>query len=79
MKVQIRFFAGARELVGRGTMEQSVAVGGTVQDVIDGLFAAYPALREQRLRFAVNSAYTPPETVLRDGDEVACIPPVGGG
>ena len=79
MKIQVRFFAGARELVGSGSMEQSVIAGATVQDLVDTLFAAYPALREQRLRFAVNSTYMPPETALHDGDEVACIPPVGGG
>ena len=79
MRVQVRFFAGARELVGIGAMEQAMADGATVQDLVDTLFSAYPDLCEQRLRFAVNSTYAPPETVLRDGDEVACIPPVGGG
>lgn len=79
MRVQVRFFAGARELVGSGSMEQTMAAGATVQDLVDTLFAAYPALREQRLRFAVNSTYAPPATVLHEGDEVAFIPPVGGG
>jgi molybdopterin converting factor subunit 1 len=79
MRVQVRLFAGARELVGSGSMVQTMDVGATVQDLVDMLFAAYPELCEQRLRFAVNSAYAPPETILHDGDEVAFIPPVGGG
>jgi molybdopterin converting factor small subunit len=29
--------------------------------------------------FAVNQQYAPPTTALRDGDEVAVIPPVSGG
>ena len=29
--------------------------------------------------FAVNQRYAPPSTPLRDGDEVALIPPVAGG
>jgi molybdopterin converting factor small subunit len=60
-------------------MEQCMAAGATVQDLVDILLASYPVLREQRLRFAVNSTYALPETILHDGDEVACIPPVGGG
>ena len=79
MRIHVRFFAGARELVGCGAMEQAMVAGATVQDLIDVLFASYPALREQRLRFAVNSTYALAETILHDGDEVACIPPVGGG
>jgi len=27
----------------------------------------------------VNRQYAAPETELREGDEVACLPPVGGG
>lgn len=30
-------------------------------------------------RFAVNWEYVSPETVIRDGDELAFIPPVSGG
>ena len=30
-------------------------------------------------RLAVNCEYVPPETVVKDGDEVAFIPPVSGG
>ena len=79
MRIQVRFFAAAREQVGSGSLEQTVVAGATVRDLADMLFAAYPSLREMRLRYAVNSAYASPETVLHDGDEVACIPPVGGG
>jgi len=79
VRIRVRFFAGARELVGGGSMEQRMAAGSTLQDLVDVLFASCPALCEQRLRFAVNSTYAPPETILHNGDEVACIPPVGGG
>ena len=37
MRVRIRFFAGARELVGNGVIEQNVADGASVQDVVEGL------------------------------------------
>jgi molybdopterin converting factor small subunit len=77
--VEVRLFAGARELVGAGTVSQTVPAGSTVQDAADALFDAYPALCGMRLRFAVNAAYASGTVVLHDGDELACIPPVGGG
>jgi molybdopterin converting factor subunit 1 len=77
--VQVRLFAAARELVGTGTLSQALPAGATVQELAEALYDAYAGLREMRLRFAVNTAYADPDTVLQDGDEVACLPPVGGG
>ena len=79
MKVQVRLFAAARELVGSGSMMQVLPAQATVRDLVDALLEAYPGLSEMRLKFAVNSAYASLDTALCDGDEVACIPPVGGG
>ena len=79
MRIRVRVFAAARELVGKGELLQELPDGATVQDLADRLFDAYPGLRPMRLRFAQNSAYAAPEAALHDGDEVAFIPPVGGG
>ena len=79
MKVHVRLFAAARELVGKGQVIHELPGGATVQALMADLFRLYPGLAEMRLRFAVNAAYVGEETLLRDGDEVACIPPVGGG
>ena len=79
MNIQVRLFAGAREQVGAGTVQQALPDGATVQDLADALYDAHAGLRDMRLRFAVNATYGDVGTVLYDGDEVACIPPVGGG
>ena len=79
MNVQVRLFAAARELVGAGSLDQTLSDGATVQDLIEALCKTYPDLRAMRLRFAVNASYAGSERVLCEGDEVACIPPVGGG
>lgn len=79
MRVTVRLFAGARELVGNGTLEQVLGAGATVQDLSDRLFERYPGLCDMRLRFAVNTRYASMDTVLHEGDQIACIPPVGGG
>ncbi len=79
MNVHVLLFAAAREGAGKGTIDQELPVGATLQDLEQALFVSYPTLREMRVKFAVNATYAGPETVLHDGDEVACIPPVGGG
>ena len=79
MKVQVRFFAAARELVGTGEVVHELPDGATVQALVADLFRLYPALAEMRLRFALNAAYVGQDALLHDGDKVACIPPVGGG
>ena len=79
MRVVVLFFAGARDVVGSTLAHRSLPEGAVLGDLVKALLAAHPALAEMRLRFAVNSSYAGPEATLHDGDEVACIPPVGGG
>jgi molybdopterin converting factor subunit 1 len=79
MHIDVRFFAISREMAGAERQTYTLPEGATLQDLQDQLFTAYPALEAQRVRFAVNLTYAPLDTTLHDGDEVACIPPVGGG
>jgi molybdopterin converting factor subunit 1 len=79
MKIMVMLFAGAREKLGTGRLEQELPEGATLQALIDTLYRTYPELESVHAKFAVNAAYAQAETVLRHGDQVACIPPVGGG
>lgn len=81
MKIQVRLFAALREVAGTAHVDQEVASGATVQDLMDSLVAQYPALGAQikAVRAAVNRQYAPLQAELHDGDEVALVPPVGGG
>jgi molybdopterin converting factor subunit 1 len=79
MRVKVRFFAAPREMIGTSELVQELPAGATVQALMDTLTQAYPDLNSFTLKFAVNWANASPETELHDGDEVACIPPVGGG
>jgi molybdopterin synthase catalytic subunit len=72
--ITIRLFAGLRERAGTGKLElEDVA---TVADV-------WPALglgdEPDGLLYALNRTYVERTHELRDGDEVAVIPPVSGG
>ena len=79
IEVQVLLFASARERAGAARLVQSLPAGATVRDLSERLYSAYPGLQDLRLRFAVNTAYSDLDATLHDGDEVACIPPVGGG
>jgi MoaE-MoaD fusion protein len=74
MHVTVRLFAGLRELAGRGKLEL---------DDVETIADVWPALglgeEPAGLLYAVNRAYVEPGHALKDGDEVALIPPVSGG
>src|ERR1044071_1926225 len=74
MPVRVRLFAGLRERAGWSEKElEGIARVGDV----------WPALERGEgpggLLSAVNREYAEPGQELRDGDEVALIPPVSGG
>ena len=81
MKVRVQFFALFRELVGRREVEIEVKAGARVADLLERVGETYPSLGRygEMLAVAVNAEYVPLSHPLKDGDEVALIPPVSGG
>ena len=81
MTVQVKLFAILRDHAGTSELKLDVPEGSRPSDVAELLISRQPALREimPRVAFAVNQEYVPRDTVLRDGDELALIPPVSGG
>jgi MoaE-MoaD fusion protein len=81
MRIRVRLFAIQRELVGAREVPIELPDGATVEDAWTAMVARYPLLGPGRpsVRFARNGDYAEPGTTLRDGDEIAFIPPVSGG
>lgn len=81
MSVRVLAFARLRELLGFGAREVDLDDGATLDDLWARLAAGAASLRELRAstRFARNGVLAPGTTPLRDGDEIALLPPVGGG
>jgi molybdopterin synthase catalytic subunit len=81
MKVTVKLFARLREIVGEGRLEQELGEGATVEDLLRTLQAAYPGLAQVTARtiVSVNQEFATPDSLLRDGDDVAIFPPVSGG
>lgn len=81
ISIRVRLFAAHRDIVGRSELALQEEEGVTVGMVWERLTASYPALSRYTgcLLYAVNQQFAEPADVLRDGDEVAIIPPVSGG
>ncbi len=81
MRVTIRLFARLRDLAGSGELVRDVSSPATVQTVWTTLVAELPGLSdyEKTMSVAVNADYARMSAPVRDGDEVAFLPPVYGG
>jgi molybdopterin converting factor subunit 1 len=79
--VTIRLFARLRELAGGPELSREAPDGSSAGDLWQTLVAEFPALGDYTgsISVAVNEDYARPATPLRDGDEVAFLPPVSGG
>jgi molybdopterin converting factor subunit 1 len=81
ISIRLRYFASLREIVGQEEETLSIPEGASVTDTRELLLERYPRLEHALARAvcAVNHQYVSPETILKEGDEVVFIPPVGGG
>jgi molybdopterin converting factor subunit 1 len=81
MQVRVLFFATAREAAGCAAAELSVPEGASVEDARRALAERFPPLRDRlpQVRFALDREFVGLEAPLREGAELAVIPPVSGG
>jgi len=81
MRLKLRFFASHREAMGSERLTMEMPEGATVGQLLDKLAGDYPGLKKlaEHTIVAVNREQVERGHRLRDGDEVALYPPVGGG
>jgi molybdopterin converting factor small subunit len=79
MRVRVLAFARLRELLGFGEREIDVVPGATVESLWAELAHGEAHALRASTRFARNGALADGATLLVDGDEIALMPPVGGG
>ena len=75
MKVTVLYFASLREE--RQCTGEAIALSGPmkVYELFEHIFSRPPT----GLRFAINQCYVSEDTQIEHGDEIAFIPPLGGG
>ena len=81
MRVTVRYFAAIREAIGSRGETRELPEDTSAGRLVDLLVADYPAIGPLRRSTAlmINHAYAQPDQTLREGDEIALIPPVSGG
>lgn len=79
--MRVRLFAALKEQVGAGELNLDIPAGTTAAGLKRLVREAEPALGPylDATRVAVNLAFAPDDQVLGANDDVALIPPVGGG
>jgi molybdopterin converting factor subunit 1 len=77
----VKFFASFREAVGKEEVDLDLEENTDVTRLIEVLKQAHPELGtlSETLIVSVNKEYATYETRLKNGDEVALLPPVSGG
>ena len=81
ISVRVLFFGAARDVVGQTEVDVSLKGNSTAANAFEEVLEKFPKLRRfgRSLLFAVNQEYARVEDGLKDGDEVALLPPVSGG
>ncbi len=81
MKVQLRFFAVLREIMGLEELEMDLAEGTTIAGLLETVVSEHPKLGPyiKVLQVAVNHEIVGPEHLVKPEDEIAFLPPVSGG
>lgn len=79
MQVKILLFAGLAESFRSSELNLVLPEGATVADLRSSLREKFPDTDVAKTLIAVNRSYAAENTILTAQDEIALIPPVGGG
>ena len=81
MRVRVLFFGMLKELAGASGEESDFPEGSDLRGIFETYAARYPRFRDmaRSIVIARNHEFADPATPVRDGDEVAFLPPVSGG
>jgi molybdopterin converting factor subunit 1 len=81
VRITVRLFARLRDIAGSAELTRQLPAGATIGTVWRELVGDFPDLREyeRSISSAVNADYARMDQPVKDGDEVAFLPPVSGG
>jgi molybdopterin converting factor subunit 1 len=81
IRVSVLFFGRLKEIVGHAEHSMEIAEGASLEDLFSRCASRHPELARYRSSLVAtrNREFTPWNTSLHAGDEVAFLPPVSGG
>ena len=81
MKVRVQFYAQLRDLAGIREQDVDLPEGATVRDLLNEIYAHQPSLRahDKSILIGVGVEFVDRSYGLKEGEEIAIMPPVQGG
>ena len=81
MKVPVQFFSHLRDVAGVSSSHADLPEGATVADLLTVLYGRHPKLREWDSSILIGAGveFVTRDHLLKEGDEIAIMPPVQGG
>jgi len=81
MKIHVQFYAQLRDLGGMREPDIYLAEGATVHDLLAEIYAQQPALRshDKSILIGAGVEFVDRNYELKQGEEIAIMPPVQGG
>ncbi|GEK34035.1 molybdopterin converting factor subunit 1 [Kurthia sibirica] len=76
--IEIFFFAHLQEVMGKQKLSAPLA-NQCVADVKKWLMIEYPLMSLAQVMSAVNEEFATDDTIVKEGDTIAFIPPISGG
>lgn len=77
MNIEVLFFGGLAELMGCHQFAMNNCTD--TQELLDKLFLKNPNLKSKTFRLALNSKLINKKEILKNGDQLALLPPFVGG
>ncbi len=79
--IEVKFLGPAKDMAGAEATTLTLADNAQLDELRAALTARFPQISAAlpTVRFAVNQEFVVGDLALKDGDEVAVIPPVSGG
>ncbi len=81
--VTVKYFASLRQIAGKEEEPFDLNGETTLEQLADIIAATQPQIgamvKEKKVAISVNHDIVPLETLVRDGDEIALLPPFSGG
>ncbi len=83
MMVTVKYFASLKQMAGKEEDQFKVDEGTTLEQLSEMIGQSVPQLgdmvREKKVLISLNYDVVPLDTVVKDGDEIALLPPFSGG
>ncbi len=81
--VTVKYFANLKQMAGKDEDQFDINEGTTLEQLSDLIKKSVPQLgdmvREKKVMISLNYDVVPLDTVVKDGDEIALLPPFSGG